>query len=174
MCVSPPSFPPGVDYSTIERDYGSSAGNTLTSRDPHVALEPRDELSSLTANKVIASSSSRVQDPSGIATRTIGPGTYRPGSNEAYNSASASGSNRSAASGSGGVPVLDLPNIDIGGYAVDPAKKMPSNRSQQRVQFPDSRPAATPRYVPSSNDFLYLYVTQYSIFELMCVCVLKP
>jgi len=118
-----------VDYSTIERDYASSAGNTLTStRDGNQLVD--GEINSLAANKA------RTND---INTRGIaGPGTYRPND---YST----GSNRGGA-------VLDLPNIDINYQD----KKTASNRSQMKVQFPD-RPNidARPRYV-SSNENIHL------------------
>lgn len=133
-----------MDYSTIERDYGSSsAGNTLTSsRDHNNQLADRDgEMHSLSANKSRANNE--------INTRGMsGPTTYRP--NEYSTGGAAGGSSRQ---------VLDLPNIDIGGssslYAPD-NKKTSSNRSQggqgPRVQFPD-RPNIDnrQRYISSSN-----------------------
>lgn len=139
----------GVDYSTIERDYTSSAGNTLQ-------RDANNEMGSL------ATSKARTNEA--IATRGMtGPGLYRPSpiTNE-YNS---SGSTRS-----GQMPASDLPNIDIGGYALDAAgaanKKSAAvpNRVQNRVQFPDgiggggsarqqSQPNVEPRsrYVASST-----------------------
>lgn len=128
----------GVDYSTIERDYASSAGNTLTStRDGHHLVVDRDgEMGSLAANK------SRTNE---ISTRGMsGPASYRP--NE-YSM----GSNRA------GGPV-DLPNIDIG-YT---DKKTNSNRSQNRVQFPDTRP----NYTSSSKTIISFLL--FAITSALC------
>lgn len=139
----------GVDYSTIERDYGSSAGNTLTSSRDHNQLTERDgEMHSLSANK------SRANE---INTRGIsGPGTYRP------NEYSGGGSSRQ---------VLDLPNIDIGGGSgiYQDSKKTSSNRSQgggPRVQFPD-RPNIVDnrqRYVSSSEFKFFIYYISQSLY----------
>jgi hypothetical protein len=137
-----------VDYSTIERDYGSSNANTLTKGSNH--MEQDGELISLPNNRGNSSNLTGIMGE--ITTKNInGPGTYRP--NE-Y-------SNR-------GGGVLDLPNIDID-YKKPPSNRIPStNFSYQnqldsmdgqrqrppsnKIQFPDKTPPdIKTRYVSNEN-----------------------
>jgi hypothetical protein len=144
----------GVDYSTIERDYGSNA-NTLTKGSHH--MEQDGELISLPNNRGNVSGGIGGGMGGGeITTKNMnGPGTYRP--NE-YSSRVGGG-------------VLDLPNIDID-YKKPPSNRIPSstNFSYQnqldsldgpprqrpvanKVQFPDTKTPPDPkaRYVSSSR-----------------------